>query len=168
MISTANGTLSLSNQGTTYVVYYDEDGTTQEMQLTDAISRAQPEYLVITLGLTNLTTQSEREFKLHYTQLNQSNQAASPDTKIICQSIFPVIESQLDPDMNIDNEMIEQANSWILDVASQTSVRYLNTYEILINSEGQLVSEYCTGDGMHLSTKGGEAMLDYIRTHAYV
>ena len=55
--------------------------------------RAKPEYLVITLGVNGISFMDEEWFIRDYTSLVQLVQAASPDTKIILNSIYPVADS---------------------------------------------------------------------------
>jgi lysophospholipase L1-like esterase len=160
-----SGTLTLSNQSAAYVVYYQSDGSSENMTIADAVARRKPEYMVITLGVNGISFMSEEEFKSQYIDLIETIQANSPDTKIICQSIFPVIDSQA-PD-GIDNRTINVANTWVLTVAEETGTRYLNTCEVLKDESGSLRAEYCNGDGIHLSPEGGQAVVDYIRTHGY-
>jgi lysophospholipase L1-like esterase len=160
-----SGTLTLSNQSAAYVVYYQSDGSSENMTIADAVARRKPEYMVITLGVNGISFMSEEEFKSQYIDLIETIQANSPDTKIICQSIFPVIDSQAPS--GISNSAINEANTWILTVAEETGTRYLNTCEVLMDETGTLLANYCNGDGVHLSAEGGQAVVDYIRTHGY-
>lgn len=160
-----SGTLTLSNQSAASIVYYEADGSHEDLTIADAIARRQPEYLVITLGVNGISFMSEEEFKTQYTDLINTVKEASPATKILCQSIFPVIDSQAPEGIN--NQRINTANGWILSVAEQTGTRYLNTHDALMDETGALLFDYSNGDGMHLSAAGGQAVLQYIRTHAY-
>ena len=162
--STGGGTLNLSDYASTYIYYYGDSDTPQEMLIYNAAAVRQPKYLVINLGLNGLTYLTEDEFKQAYTNLISTIQTASPDTKILCQSILPVIDS-LSGD--VQNSRIQRANEWILDVAEQTGTRYLNTAELLTDDTGNLRSEYAAADGILLSEAGCQAVLTYVRTHPY-
>lgn len=162
--STEEGFLTLSEHASTYILYHDGDGNTQEMLIYNAAGVRQPKYLVINLGLTGLTHTSEDEFKAAYTALIQTIQMASPNTKIICQSILPVIDAAAG---DISNNRITIANQWILEVAEQTQTRYLNAAELLMDETGNLRSEYASSDGVLLSEAGCLAVLQYARTHYY-
>ena len=102
----ASGTLTLFNYATATIVF-PEDG--QEISIVDAVTRKLPEYLVITLGVNGVSMMDEDWFKTDYTALVQSIQAASPDTKIICNSIYPV-ENDYEQIESINNTNIPQAN----------------------------------------------------------
>ncbi len=163
--STEGGTLNLSDHASTYIDYYAEGDTPQEMLIYNAVAVRQPKYVVISLGLNGLTYLTEAEFKQDYTELIQSIRTASPNTGILCQSILPVIES-LSGD--VSNDRIQRANQWILEVAEETGTRYLNTAELLMDETGNLRSEYAAADGILLSQAGCQAVLTYVRTHPYL
>ena len=158
-----SGTLTLSYQSFADI-WYPDDGT--EITIREAAAKKQPEYMIITLGVNGVSFMDEDYFKAEYTDLVTGIQQASPDTKIILQSIFPVA-SNYEYQGSINNEKINAANKWVLEVAESTGVRFLNTCTVLIGSDGYMVSSYQNGDGLHLNGTGFGLVLDYIRTHAY-
>ena len=160
----ASGTLTLSQASFATIVYPE---TGEEITIVDAVTRSQPEYLVITLGVNGVSFMDEDYFKSEYKKLVESVQTASPDTKIICQSIFPVARSYELLD-SINNDKIDAANKWICEVAADCGVKYLNTNSVLRDSEGWLPEEYHNGDGMHLATNSFTLELNNLRTHAWI
>ena len=165
----ASGTLSLFNYAIETIDYYTPGGgdTPQSLPIVDCAAQAQPEYLVITLGINGVNILDEEQFKQYYTGLINDVLYASPNTKIICNSIYPVIDGQAPSD--ITNAKINAANGWILDVATQTGTRYLNTHDALTDASGNLNIDYIgsDSDGIHMHNGGYEAVLQYIRTHAW-
>ena len=159
----ASGTLTLFNYATATIVF-PEDG--QEINIVDAVTRKLPEYLVITLGVNGVSMMDEDWFKTDYTALVQSVQAASPDTKIICNSIYPV-ENDYEQIESINNTNIPQANEWIKAVAEATGCKYADSASVLKAEDGSLREDYGNGDGIHLNADGFNAVLNYLRTHAY-
>ena len=159
----ASGTLTLFNYATATIVF-PEDG--QEISIVDAVTRKLPEYLVITLGVNGVSMMDEDWFKTDYTALVQSIQAASPDTKIICNSIYPV-ENDYEFINSINNTNIPQANIWIQEVAEATGCKYTDSASVLKAEDGSLREDYGNGDGIHLNADGFNAVLQYLRTHAY-
>ena len=159
----ASGTLTLFNYATGTIVF-PEDG--QEISIVDAVTRKLPEYLVITLGVNGVSMMDEDWFKTDYTALVQSIQAASPDTKIICNSIYPV-ENDYEQIESINNTNIPQANEWIKAVAEATGCKYADSASVLKAEDGSLREDYGNGDGIHLNADGFNAVLNYLRTHAY-
>ena len=159
----ASGTLTLFNYATATIIF-PEDG--QEISIVDAVTRKLPEYLVITLGVNGVSMMDEDWFKTDYTALVQSIQAASPDTKIICNSIYPV-ENDYEQIESINNTNIPQANEWIKAVAEATGCKYADSASVLKAEDGSLREDYGNGDGIHLNADGFNAVLNYLRTHAY-
>ena len=158
-----SGTLSLFNYATATIVFPE---TGEQISIVDAVTRKQPEYLVITLGVNGVSQMDEDWFKTDYTGLVQSIQAASPNTKIICNSIYPVENDyeHIDP---INNTNIPQANEWIKAVAEATGCKYTDSASVLKAEDGSLREDYGNGDGIHLNADGFNAVLQYLRTHAY-
>ncbi len=163
--STESGDWNLKDSTNTYISFTDGNGNTQEMTIYNAAAVRQPEYLVINIGLTDLTQISEAEFKAAYTTLIDTIRLGSPNTKVICQSILPVVETMTD---EVKNGRIEKANEWILEVAKETDTRYLNAAELLMDDTGNLRPEYSSSDGITLSEPGCQAVLLYVRTHGYM
>ena len=163
------GTLALFNWATDPIAYYDpaSPDTAESLLIVDCAARRQPEYLLITLGINGIALLDEQQFKDYYTQMLTAIQAASPDTKIICNSIYPVADAYTPA--GISSDKVNAANGWIRSIAEQMGLRYLNTHDALTDEAGQLRSDYSgdTSMGIHMNTTGLNVLLDYIRTHAY-
>jgi hypothetical protein len=159
----ASGTLTLSNQSFATIVY---PVTGEEIPIRDAVALEKPDIMVITLGVNGVSFMEEDYFKSEYKMLVEDIKEISPDTKIILQSIFPVA-SNYEYQRDINNTKIINANSWILDVAEETGVKYLDTISILLGEDGFLPQEYHNGDGLHLNESSFKLVIDYIRTHGY-
>ena len=82
-------------------------------------------------------------------------------TSVINASAYGVIRTAL------DNENITRANGWIQEIAAATGTRYADSCSVLKDANGALRAEYCNGDGIHLNADGFNAVLNYLRTHAY-
>ncbi len=158
----ANGaTLSIADILTKKIVY-SENG--KEMLIADAMALAKPEYLVVTLGAEGLRAIEEEEFVKQYTSLVDALITASPETKLMLQSIFPTNEKLA----KLTNEKIDIANQHILKIAAEKGVRYLDTQSVLKDEDGGLNVKYDNGGtGMNLNAEGFGIVLDYIRTHGY-
>lgn len=163
----AIGTLALFSCPTALINYYpkDDPDNPRELTIAETAAACRPEYLVITLGINGVAVLDESEFKRYYRDLVDSILENSPDTKIICQSIFPVVES-LTPE-GITNENVNKGNEWIKDVVQEKGLRYLNTHDILTDNTGGLIPEYSPWDGYHVTPAAYEEIFQYIRTHAW-
>ena len=158
----SSGTLTLSYYSIATVVYPE---TKEEIPIAEAVKRAKPEILLITLGVNGISFMDEEWFIRDYTALVQMIREASPDTKIILNSIYPVADSyQYQKDIN--NAKINAANGWIERIAENTGARFLYSWEaVAVN--GKLPETSHNGDGLHLNGETFTAVMQYIRTHAY-
>ena len=157
-------TLALDLALTTTILYPE---TEEEITIEEAASRKQPEIMVITLGVNGVSYMHDKEdyFISVYTKLVNKIKNASPGTKIILQSIYPVARNW-EKTKSINNERIRAANVWVQQVAEDCGVYYLDTISVLADEEGYLPEAYQNGDGIHLNSNSCGIVLDYIRTHA--
>ena len=161
----SSGTLARFNQSIATIVY---PPTGEEIPITDAVGRAKPEYVVLTIGVNGVSMMDEQQFKEQYTALIERMKSVSPDTKIICNSIYPVEAMYEAKDNGINNAVIDRANGWILQIAEATGTHFTNSASVLKGADGKLVSDYGNGDGIHLSAVGFERVIDYLKTHAWL
>lgn len=140
-------------------------GTDRYVTIAEAAGELRPEILVVTLGTDyGVSYLSKDEFKYCYTKLLTAIRAASPDTVLILQSIFPVTATC----SVLTNDKIDTANEWVKEVAAETGCRYLDTQSVLKGSDNCLIPSLCdSSDGIHLTTEAYRRILSYIRTHAY-
>ena len=157
-------TLALDLALTTTILYPE---TEEEISIEEAARRKQPEIMVITLGVNGVSYMHDKEeyFISVYTKLVNKIKNASPDTKIILQSIYPVARNW-EKTKSINNERIRAANIWVQKVAEDCEIYYLDTISVLADEEGYLPEAYQNGDGIHLNADSCGIVLDYIRTHA--
>ena len=157
-----NNMMNLNSEVTAAKIIYP--GTGEKMTVAEAAARAKPEIMIITLGTDwGVSYLSETEFKACYTALVKAIQKASPKTKIILQSIFPVTAGCT----ALDNTKIDTANKWVKAVAAENGCYYLDTQSILKDERNCLKENYCnSSDGIHMGKEAYVAILEYIRTHA--
>lgn len=158
-----NGTLTL-DQAVKKKIKYPETGN--EITPAEAAAAKLPKYMVITLGVNGISFMNEEQFITEYVKLVQSIKTASPNTKIMLQSIFPVASNWEKQDA-INNQKITLANTWVVKVAEQCGVKYLDTASVLHDADGWLFANFQNGDGMHFNADGYRVVLNYIRTHGY-
>ena len=152
-----NGTMSIWDMQYQKIVYPD---TGIEMTCADAAALKQPKIILISLGFNGFDIVEKDYFIFEYTKLIESIKAASPDTKIILQSMFPVRH-----DYSLTaNERIKIGNEWIFETAQKNYAKFLNTSEVLSDKDGFLLEEYTT-DGCHLTPLGLDVQIEYVCTH---
>ena len=156
------GTMTLAYYATVRIVYE----TGEQISIREAVERTQPEYLVITLGVNGISFMDEEWFVRAYTDIVEIVKEASPETKIILNSIFP-ISTTYPYQWDVNNDKIRAANGWIEQIAEDTGTRFLNSYESVVGEDGNLPVSGSVGDGLHLSCESFETVMRYFRTHAY-
>lgn len=158
------GTMTLAYQGSYKILDpYDK----VERPIRDVVALHPPDILIIALGINGVSFMNETYFTDEYVDLVTDIQEISPDTIIILQSIYPITHKYKHYG-NITNPMITEANSWIMGIAEELGLPYLDTISVLLNDEGNAKDELLLADGLHPNRDGLILILDYIRTHAYV
>ena len=158
-----NGTLALF-LATTEPLFDSTDGS--ELTLYEMSLKHKPKYMVITLGVNGVSFLAEEYFKGYYESVINEVKRASPNTKIILQSIYPLC-SNYDTSNGINNIVIFKGNGMIAEIAKKYKLPYLNTASEFVDGTGYRPIEYTNGDGLHLSPAGYEFILKYIETHPY-
>ena len=170
--STKSGTMTLDLTADKIKIVYPETG--EELTFYEAAARRQPNYVIMTFGLNGAVQnikRGEEYFKTCYKKLIDAIHTASPYTKIILQSAFPVAEnmdmSAYSVNLRTLNKYIDTINDWTYRVAEEENCKYLDTSKILKDKNNNLKKEFQSGDGYHLNTEAYRQILYYIRTHAY-
>ena len=142
-----------------------------EMTIAEACAQKKPEYVVLSFGLNGIMDfiANKDSYKNNYSKLIKAIQTASPETKIILQTVYPVANaSSFSVDLATLNGYIMTLNEWLPEIAAaHENVRVADTASVLRTIDGGLISAYDNGDGIHLSADAYHAILDYLRTHAW-
>jgi hypothetical protein len=157
-----SGTLAMWNLLSEKVVMPPDDS---ELTIPEAVELTNPKRMILTLGVNGVSSCSKEQFVGYYKSLIDEIKSASEDTVIILQSIYPVC-SDYQYVNSISMEKINNANSWIAELAHENGCYYLNTASVLVDESGYLNPSYSNGDGIHISPEGFSVILEYIRTHA--
>ena len=157
-------TITLDSQITRKTVEYPETG--EKLTIAQAAAKKKPEYLVISLGTNGVSALDEEQFKYCYKKLLDAIKEASPNTKIMVQSIYPVTSTY----EYFSNETINKANGWLLELAEECGIKYLDTASVLKDESGAMKDEYNSAhnDGYHINKAAAIEILNYIRTHGWV
>lgn len=141
---------------------------TQSHTIAEAVSMAKPGKIIVHLGINSILSYNQNFFYSNYTSFLNKIKAASPDSKIIIQSIFPVTRAWAEKNGHTDyNQYIAYANRELAALAKENDCQFLHTYEALTDENGYLIEAY-TSDGIHLNSKGYSQIFDYILTHPIV
>lgn len=156
-------------EGTMTLTYYREldlldpyDGGLKNV--VEIMKEHKPEYLVVALGLNGVATSDAEGFQKDYRELIEDIQRVSPDTQIICESILPIMTTYRYWG-SITNVKITECNSWILKIAEEHGCRYLDTYGVIADGNGNADPSLMM-DNLHANKEGLRKVLKYWRTHA--
>jgi hypothetical protein len=165
----SDNTLLLDFNITKKKIVYPATGI--EMTIAEATEKDKPAYMILTIGLNGITSfvNNKNLYQNCYGSLIDTIKKASPDTKIILQSVYPVAANQrtFTADAVALNGYIDILNGYVKELAADKEVRYLDTNSALKGPDGLLPESYQNGDGIHLTAEGYRVILDYIRTHGY-
>lgn len=138
-----------------------------EATIAEVAARHRPEYIIIALGINGIAFMDETYFKQEYAHLIDEIQQASPDTTLILQSMYPICRS-FRYWGDITNASITEGNRWILELAEEYRLRYLDVFSALLGEDGNARPELMQNDGLHPNYDGLARVLEYIRTHGYL
>ncbi len=134
--------------------------------LSTLLLERKPERIIVTLGISNGVPYCDRDkFMSYYQSVIDVIKESSPDTIIILQSIFPITRAAEKKNPAISNDRINEANTWVADLASANGIHFLYTAAALRDERGYLKAEYAADDGINLNSAGFRTALKYIRTH---
>ena len=145
-------------------------GFSQPMTISKALESYKPDILVLKLGINGISTLDEAAFKEYYGWVIDEVFKKSPDTKLICQAIYPIASTYKDQ-IKINNAKVQSGNNWIKELVGEKyssgyRCYYLDSYDIFLDENGYLDLKYENGgDGIHFNALGYKLALEYIRTH---
>lgn len=159
--ATNSGSLSMTTANTANI-RFPNDGS--EISAASAAMVAQPEILLIGIGMDGLAKMDEDTFVANYNALIKDIKAASPNTAIICCGLTSVIPGYNGGD-GLNVSVVSDGNDWVQLVCRDTGSYYLNIGEDMCESV-QLLTRYASSNGKTLNRSGVEEFLIYVRNHA--
>ncbi len=159
----ADNVLAVGSVGTRNLFTYTYNYQGYSLDLLDILKRKLPEYIFISLGMNDINILSEDEYTEVYENNIDEILKATPDSTIIVTAITPITS---DNDFT-QNEKIDKYNEALRKMAIKLrdkKVYYINSAQYLKNEYGCLISDFSSGDGIHLSEKAYDYMLSYMLT----
>jgi lysophospholipase L1-like esterase len=108
----------------------------------------------------------EETFIAGYREFVDGVKAQYPNATIYIQSMTPVTDYAYLTYPSVSNELIEQYNVAIHDMAKEKGVVYLDVAEALMDDSGRLPDAASPVDGMHFSPEYYAKWFAYLRNHA--
>ena len=134
----------------------------------EALTAQQPRVIYVLLGTNVLGRDTDYASFLTYYRLmlDMLNQTL-PDAKIYVQSITPVRPEvcQKENHEGLNRDRLCRINNELAAIALEKDCYFLNLWEALADSNGDLKEEYAQPDGYHLQPAGYTAWVDYLCSH---
>ena len=167
--SNASNTMTLDLNILQKTIRYPVSGV--EMTIPEAVASAKPELMVLSFGMNGIYGFAKNLdlYATAYGKLIDAIHAASPDTVVILQTIYPVASNQTtfsDGAIAV-NDYAARLNGKLIDIAVAHDAYVVDSAACLYGANGLLRADYQTGDGIHLTADAYRAILAYLRTHAY-
>lgn len=141
------------------VLTTDIDGTTVYTKA----AGLDPDYICIMLGTNGLSYLSEDFMAEKMSEFIDGLRQTCPNAKIFLVSIPPVTaEHESEKPEKIEN--ITKYNEHISKLAEEKSAPFVNTFELLQDSDGYLAADYAENDGLHLKAAAYPVVLSAIQT----
>lgn len=141
------------------VLTTDIDGTTVYTKA----AGLNPDYICIMLGTNGLSYLSEDFMAEKMSEFIDGLRQTCPNAKIFLVSIPPVTaEHESEKPEKIEN--ITKYNKHISKLAEEKSAPFVNTFELLQDSDGYLAADYAENDGLHLKAAAYPVVLSAIQT----
>ena len=132
--------------------------------IVQAIPKMKARRVFVQLGSNDVDgTVSVESYIADYKQFLQSIRSAYSYCDIIAVAVPPVKQDSTDSAQI--QTYIDQFNQALAAACSDLDVKYLNTAEVLKNSDGYAESTYFEGSGY--SASGARVVLEYAKSHAY-
>lgn len=168
--SNASNTMTLDLKILQKTIVYPISGV--EMTIPDAVAIAKPELLVLSFGMNGIYGFAKNTdlYRAAYGRLIEAVHTASPQTVVVLQTVYPVAANQttFPNGATLINEYAARLNAMLPDIAQEYDAYVVDTASCLTNAAGLLRDDYQSGDGLHLTKEAYLAVLNYLRTHAYV
>ena len=136
----------------------------KEYTMKSYLESHQAQVIYILLGVNGINDSSEDHYKNTFISLIDKVAELAPNSNIVLVSIGPVDDNGRYKDY-VQNALIDKYNDFLLEIAKEKHIFYLDIAEVLKGSDGQVKSEYNGGDGLHYSGKGCEVIFNYIVEH---
>ena len=145
----------------------------EERPLEDIVADIAPRRVFLLLGLNDLASDpdpSVEEVANRYTRLILSLRSACPGVEFIVITNPPKAASRWLPDYtvnrNFDNELIGAFVDELRAVCPEWNISYVDAYEALKDENGALPDGCCRDGFVHLSHRGGAAVVEALEAFA--
>lgn len=134
----------------------------------EALAQMAPDAIYVLFGTNTLVNAGEnvqQSFLTYYEQMIDLIQQTRPGIQVYMQSITPVRPEVSAQKPGLNNVRLQRINDELAAIAIRKGCYFINLWEPLADSEGNLRADYAAGDGIHMNPTGYAAWVEYLRTH---
>lgn len=156
-----NNVLAVGSIGVRNVLDTQFDYQGYKLGITDILSRKKPKYIFISLGMNDINLRTEEEFVSDFQNFISEIKKVSTDSVIFITAITPV-SRQTD---FTTNEKIDTYNEALRKMTYEyqaEDIFYVNAAKYLKGDDNYLVSDFSSGDGIHLAARAYDYLLTYM------
>lgn len=140
----------------------------EKMLAEDCIAACGAKKVYIMLGMNDLAYGIDSTIDRYETLISRIREK-SPDVQIYVQSMTPMLKSSSVWGNSLNNNKIQEYNGRLLEMCKKNKWYFIDIFPIMWDSEkGELRNDFC-GDpetmGMHMTTSGCKAWVEYLLTH---
>lgn len=139
--------------------------TGRKLTIAEAIGVVKPVRMIVSFGINGVGFMGEEKFFTEYAALLDELKAASPDSILVVQSILPVSQTREAEDNRLTNAVINTYNQRLKALTLEKGGRWLDTANLLKNSQGSLNAIYDSGDGLHFNKRAYQVLFNYYDQH---
>lgn len=140
-----------------------------KMKLEKAVPLTGAKKVYIMLGMNDINNVGVQKAFENFKTLCANIKKAAPDTVFYIQSVTPRVNlGSRNPRSGLTNANITAYNKMLCKYANEKGWYFVNLASVMFDGNGYLKREYCSDPssmGMHFTTKGYAAWVDYIYTH---
>lgn len=121
------------------------------LSVQEAVKQRQPHRLLIAFGVNAIPLMTEEEFMEEYDILIDQLVEASPNSKIVIQSILPVSWWKHESMPYLTNENIDHFNSLLKEYSEEHGYTFFDISDHFKDEDGSLSAQFDAGDGLHFN-----------------
>lgn len=132
-----------------------------KLGITDILGRKKPKYIFISFGMNDLNMKTEEEYTAEFQNFISEVQKATPESVILITAITPISRQTTFTTNEKIDKYNEALHKMVFDYNSD-KIYFVNAAQYLKGPDNYLVTEFSSGDGIHLAASAYDYLLTYM------